>query len=170
MHTLKLLPNHTANTTIHSTTLEDVDRRAFGLGMCFIMYARKIGIVFSCKSAADARRTETRDAFDDVAKLVMNSKQYIDPRRWLTLHFELGYTNMDVGALIEGEKWLKLFTTKIESTESFRTNRGSKQHWLGMKSSAESRLQQLSLMKMMSGNNPGFLQDCETGGEECSIM
>jgi len=153
-----------------STTLEDVDRRAFGLGMCFIMYARKIGIVFSCKSAADARRTETRDAFDDVAKLVMNSKQYIDPRRWLTLHFELGYTNMDVGALIEGEKWLKLFTTKIESTESFRTNRGSKQHWLGMKSSAESRLQQLSLMKMMSGNNPGFLQDCETGGEECSIM
>jgi hypothetical protein len=96
-----------------ATCIEDVDRNNFGLGMCRIMNARKLGIVFACKSATDARRTENKIAFDDIAKLIQEASLFIDPQRWLTLHFEMGYSSMDVGAVSEAERWLKQFTNTL---------------------------------------------------------
>lgn len=153
-----------------SVSLNDVDRNDFAHGMSHIMYARKIGIIFSCKSAADARRTETKVAFDNVARIVLCSSAFIDPQRWLTQQFELGYSSMDVGAIYEAEKWLNQFMNTLGSTDSLRSNRGVIQHWTKMKSSAEARLSQLPLLKSISKQNPGMLQECETGGDECAIM
>lgn len=153
-----------------SPSVDDVDRNSFGLGMCKIMYARKLGIIFACKSAADARCTENKMAFDEVAKLVQQASFYIDPQRWLTMQFEMGYSSMDVGAVNEAEKWLNLFTNTLDRTKSLQTNRGAAQHWSGMKSSASSRLIQLPLLKSLRMNNPGLLQEGETGGDECVLM
>jgi hypothetical protein len=153
-----------------SLSLDDVDRNDFALGMSHIMYARKLGILFSCKSAADSRRTETKVAFDDVARIVRCSTAFIDPQRWLTQQFELGYSSMDVGAIYEAEKWLEQFTNTLRSMDSLRSSRGAIQHWTKMKSSAEARLSHLPLLKSISKENPGILQECETGGDECAIM
>ena len=154
-----------------SNTVDDVDRYVFGVGMCFIMHARMLGRAFACKSAADARNKKTKDAFEDIARLVAHSSSYIDPQRWLTLQFELGYSNMNIGGLSEAEKWLSLFKKTLEKTRTMRIKEGAKQHWSDMQSRAESRIQQLPLMKALSQNNPGFLQDCETSGQEdCTLM
>lgn len=153
-----------------STSIDDVNRENFGLGMCRIMYARKLGIVYACKSAADARRTENKVAFDDIAKIVQEASYYIDPQRWLTMQFEMGYSSMDVGAVAEAEKWLNQFANTLESTKSLRSNRGSIQHFSKMKSNADYRRMQLPLMKSIQQSNPGFLQECETGGDECVLM
>mmetsp|Transcript_28560 Transcript_28560/g.52145 ORF Transcript_28560/g.52145 Transcript_28560/m.52145 type:complete len:638 (-) Transcript_28560:200-2113(-) len=138
-------------------TVDDVDRKSFGLGMCHLMYARMLGRGFAVKSAADAKSKTTRNAFEDIAKLVMVSTEYMDSQRWLTLQFELGYSSMDAGAINEAEKWLGKFKATIDNTKEQSRNQGAAQHWSAMRSRAESRLQMLPLMKMMGQNNPGFL-------------
>lgn len=151
-------------------SIYDMDRDQFGLGMCRIMYARKLSFAFSCKSAADARRIENKIAYDDVAKLIQEASFYIDPQRWMTMQFEMGYSSMDVGAVTEAEKWLNQCKHNIDRTKSSRSNQGAIQHWSKMKSSCETRLIQLPLMKTLRLTNPGFLQACETEGDECAMM
>ena len=153
-----------------SISIDEVDRDNFALGMSRVMYARKIGFAFQCRTAADARRTENKVAFDEAAKLIQEASFYIDPQRWLTMQFEMGYSSMDVGAVNEAEKWLKQFTNNLEKTTSLRSDKGAIRHWSGMKSSADSRLAQLPLLKSIRLQNPGFLQPGEAGGEECILM
>ncbi|KAL7550900.1 hypothetical protein ACHAWF_014094 [Thalassiosira exigua] len=138
-------------------TVDSVDRKSFGLGMCHLVYARMLARSFAVRSAADARSRTTGHAFEDVARIIMESTNYIDPQRWLTLQFELGYSSMDVGAVNEAEKWLNSFKATVDKFSTQCNNRGATRHWTEMKDRAKSRLQLLPLMKAMGQNNPGLL-------------
>lgn len=142
-----------------------IDRNNFGLGMCHIMYARKIGLAFASKSAEVAGCIKNKDAIDDAARLVRESMNYIDPQRWYTLQFELGYSSMDVGVPNEAKKWLKQFTNTMERSRSLTVKQGATQHWSMIKARVDTRLGQLPWYETMVETNPGCLQDCEIFGD-----
>jgi tetratricopeptide (TPR) repeat protein len=134
-------------------SIESVNRKVFGFGMCRIMYARMLGRCFAVNSAEQAASRQRRTAFEDIAKLVAESIIYVDPHRWLTLQFELGYSSMDVGATKEAKEWLKRFATSVDLL-SAQKDGGLSPHWTQMRSKAETRLQMIPLMERMT---PGGL-------------
>jgi hypothetical protein len=137
-------------------SIESVNRKVLGLGMCRIMYARMMGRCFSINSAEQAASRQHRTAFEDIAKLIADSRTYVDPRRWLTLQFELGYSSMDVGATKEAKEWLKRFATSVDLLCA-QNDGGLSPHWTQMRSKAEARLQMIPLMETMTQNMPGGL-------------
>lgn len=147
------------------TTIADVDRNIFGIGLCLVIHARFLNRAYSVRNSEQAASKRHRDAFDDIARIVRNANTFIDGQRWLTMQFELGYTSMDVGAAREGEKWIKQFVSTIDKTTSLRSDPGANQHWEMMKASADSRLVQLPLLKAFGRNNPGFVAE-----DDCTLM
>lgn len=127
--------------------LEDIDRYFFGIAMCHIFQARMMGRVYAVRSAAQAKDPEFSGAFDDIAKLIDNAANiFMDADRWLTLQFELGYSNFDVGATDEAQRWFDAFIENLNKLEKDNASKLSK-HWKKWKKTALQKVQIIPLIK-----------------------
>jgi tetratricopeptide (TPR) repeat protein len=127
--------------------IDDIDRVFFGIGMCHIFQARMMGRVYAVNSNAQAQDPEVLGAFDDIAKLIDNAaKLFMDNDRWLTLQFELGYSNFDVGATDEAQRWLDTFIENLNKVEKNNGNKLSK-HWKKYRKTARQKAQLIPLIR-----------------------
>jgi tetratricopeptide (TPR) repeat protein len=140
-----LSSEHAGNET--SETIDDIDRVSFGIGMCHIFQARLMGRVYAVKSDAQSQDPEVHRAFDDIAKLIDTAANiFMDYERWLTLQFELGYSNFDIGATDEARRWFDIF---IESLNKLEKNNGNKlsKHWKKYRKTARQKAQLIPLIR-----------------------
>lgn len=130
-------------------TLDDVNRWRFGIGMCVILCARVMGRCYAVRNSAEANSPEHRQAFEDMTKLVNESKSYVDAPRWLTLQFELAYINMDVAAVEEAKLWFGIFMANLDAMRQ----RGSVSlHWRKFRVSAEKRIAMIPMFERAMKN------------------
>lgn len=109
-------------------SIEDVDRTKFGLGCCRIMYARMLTRVFNVTSIAQSFDRKYLEEFDEAANRISEAQYFIDPNRWLTIQFELGYIAMDAGAATEAKYWFRRFITNLAVMRTENDGKLSK-HW-----------------------------------------
>jgi len=126
-------------------SFEQIDRFQFGIAMSFIFHGRIIGRCFSVTSYEQAHSRSHKEAFEDIIKLFSEAKVYLDPERWLTFQYELGYSNFDVMATDEAKRWFGLFFSGLESAK--RKNGSLSGHWAAFKSKAEQKLSLIPLME-----------------------
>ena len=137
-----------------SESFEDIDRFAFGVAMSFVFHARILGRCYAVGSMQQAQNPKYKETFQEISKLVMEAKPYLDYRRWLTIQYEFGYTNFDVGACKESKIWLSLFVKNLEDLQ--KANAGNlSNHWLRMLQNAKQKLQMIPLMEM--AHQAGFM-------------
>jgi len=130
-------------------SLEQVNRRTFGIAMCKILMARRLSIRLVVRPPADAQNEVNKEALLHASTLICAAKDLLDPDRWLSLQFELGYSASDVGAVDEAKRWLSKFVTNLG--ELRQTNGGKlPKHWKTMKQRAELKLSRVPLMEVAS--------------------
>ena len=100
-------------------TLKDVDRLRFGVAMCYIFRARLHGRVFVAwstihKTKQHHHNDEEDDVFEGAAQHIREALGFLDPNRWLTYQYELGYSNFDVAALPEAKLWFGTFVMSLQ--------------------------------------------------------
>eukprot|EP00548_Thalassiothrix_antarctica_P007325 CAMPEP_0194138068 /NCGR_PEP_ID=MMETSP0152-20130528/7916_1 /TAXON_ID=1049557 /ORGANISM="Thalassiothrix antarctica, Strain L6-D1" /LENGTH=638 /DNA_ID=CAMNT_0038835377 /DNA_START=73 /DNA_END=1989 /DNA_ORIENTATION=- len=120
---------------------EDIDRKSFAFGVAHIFLARWLSRCHRSWNDKD-RCTDTdlsvrRKAFQDAANLISEARNYIDPLQWLTLQYDLGYINLDIGAYDQGRTWLETFVCNLNNQDDCYTN---STHWPGYKKAAEKKL------------------------------
>jgi hypothetical protein len=125
-------------------TLDDVNRWRFGIAMCVIFCARLMGRCYAVKNAAQANSPKVREAFEDMTKLVNESRSYLDASRWLTLQFELAYINMDVAAVEEAKLWFGIF---MDNLDAMRRRGSVSRHWSQFRASAEKRIAMIPMFE-----------------------
>jgi len=137
----KYLDSHnTTPANDYPKTFEQLDRAQFGCAMCMIFRARMIGRCFKVTSLEQAQSDQFKDAYDVILLLIRDVEIFLPNERWLTLQFEFGYSNFDVGAADEAARWLKKFLDNVASMEK---NNGDKltKHWKKIRKSARTKLQ-----------------------------
>lgn len=133
---------------VTSESLEEMDRVSFGIGVCHIFQARMMGRVYAVRSDAQARDPEVHRAFEDIAQLINNAaKLFMDTDRWLTLQFELGYCNFDLGAVDEAQRWLDTFIESINRLEKDSSGGKLSKHWKKWRKTALQKVQIIPLLK-----------------------
>jgi hypothetical protein len=126
-------------------SLEQVDRTEFGLAMNVIFQARIMGRCFAVTSTEQANSQIHKDAFNDVTRLISSAKVYLDPRRWLTYQYELGYSHLDIGAAREAKLWLDTF---VKTLDTIKQKNGSlNRHWTGYLNNARQKLAMVPMIE-----------------------
>jgi hypothetical protein len=128
-----------------SESLADVNRVEFGVAMCAIFQARVIARCFTVRSAEQAQSPAYKQAFEDAAGLITTAKMNLDPHRWLTFQYELGYSNLDIGAAQEAKTWFETFIQALDTLE--RTSKVTK-HWKKMRKQAREKLKLVPKLEM----------------------
>jgi hypothetical protein len=128
-----------------SESLDQLDKVNFGVAMCNIFHARIIPRCFNVTSAQQADSDVYKEAFDQAVTLVTDASIHLDSRRWLTFQYELGYTNLDIGAAQEGKTWLETFIKSLDYFE--QTSSKLTKHWKKMRQNAKTKLPMVPLLK-----------------------
>jgi len=129
-----------------STSLEQVNRVRFCLAMCMTFRARIMGRCFAVKSMEQAQSVAHKEAFDVTLQLIDDVRLHLPTERWMTIQFELGYSNLDVGAADEAKHWLEMFVNNLAALE--RANNGNlTKHWKQMRKKASAQLQMVQMMR-----------------------
>jgi hypothetical protein len=126
-------------------SLEQVDRFEFGLAMNVLFQARIMGRCFAVTSAEQANSQMHKDAFDDITSLISSAKRYLDPRRWLTYQYELGYSHLDIGAALEAKLWLDTFLKTLDTVK--QKNGSLNRHWTGYLNNAQQKLAMIPIIE-----------------------
>lgn len=125
--------------------INDANRHAFGIGMCHIIHARDVRRYF-IREFTNGTYVPDMGVFHRATRIVEEASWFIDPARWMTFQFELGYSAKDVFRVDDAERWLTKFVNTIDETGSLRlSNPESQQHWSSMKELAVDKLEQLRL-------------------------
>jgi hypothetical protein len=77
-----------------------------------------------------------KKTFEDTCKAMQQSKAWIDPERWLTMQFELGYSTLNVGAVNVSKFW---FEKLLRGLAELRKRKGGQlsRHWKATKRIAD---------------------------------
>ena len=111
-------------------TLADQNRDSFAAGCATLFFAR-------CLSQA-GNATLNQACVEEACRLTDRATSYVDPSRYLTMQFELGFAHRDVGACTESLRWYRM----MHDTAPVRPN----PHWAAMLQQA-----QLSIALMQRG-------------------
>lgn len=128
-----------------SESLDQVERVQFGMALCAVFRARIMARCFAVSSMEQAQSEAHKRAFDVIWKLIDGAKIQLPTERWLTIQFELGYSNLDVGAANEAKHWLQTFIDNLATLE--RANGKLTKHWNQMRKKARNKLQMASMVQ-----------------------
>ena len=107
--------------------------------MSFIFHGRVLGRCFAVTSLEQAQSKAYMDVFKEIVKIFSEAKVFLDPSRWLTFQYELGYSNFDIMATDEAKRWFGLFFRGLESVK--QKNGSINRHWTTMKSECRTEMQ-----------------------------
>jgi hypothetical protein len=133
-----------------TASFEKINRFQFGLAMYYIFSGRIAGRCLAVNSIEEANSRTYKEAYESIVTPFSTAKTFLDPSRWLTFQYELGYSNSDVVATDEAKRWFKLFFSGLDNTE--RKNGTLNRHWATMKSHAETRYSMISILEMAAQN------------------
>lgn len=126
-------------------SIEQIDRTQFALGVARIFSARLGARGLSMGLELNASIHNRMRGFEMAAQHIKQAESFISPQRWLTMQFELGYSNFDIAAVDEAKNWLQRFKINLNLCEA---RSGSlSEHWKTMKSRAEQKLCMLPLFE-----------------------
>ena len=123
--------------------------------MCLIFQARMLGRIFSVTSSEMAQSDRVREAFDSIVSIVSATREFLPPERWLTIQFELGYSNADICATDEANRWLQTFLNNLKKLEEHQYEKNGDNatkklstHWIEILGIAEQKLALISFAKL----------------------
>ena len=128
------------------SSIDEVNRNALAVGAAKLFHARILARHYMVRNPFDAHNRAFKAAYQKSADIINTAKTNIDPDRWLTLQYELGYSSFDTANLRKAKQWL---TTVIKSLKKEQRERGAilNDHWLDTRASAEQKLQMVPMME-----------------------
>ena len=128
------------------SSIDEVNRNALAVGAAKLFYARILSRHYIVRNPFDAHNRAFKAAHQKSADIINTAKTNIDPDRWLTLQYELGYSSFDTANLRKAKQWLSMV---IKSLKKEQRERGAvlNDHWLDTRASAEQKLKMVPMME-----------------------
>jgi len=133
-------------TSTTASSIDQVNRSAFAVGAAKLFRARILGRYHWVTNPLDAHSRTFKAAHQKSADIINTAKTNIDPDRWLTLQYELGYSSWDTSNVRKAKQWLQMV---VKSLKKEQRERGAvlNDHWLDTRASAEQKLQMIPMME-----------------------